>query len=136
MRKPSFISALPGRRIRHVVRRVHRPGACLRRRLLSSRSAMTVDSLGAPADSSLFFGVAEAVESPVTDPGRSPLTHHFLVEWLTLIASLVVVGMLIATALFRTHQSVDTAERTKITTPRAKTKKKHSAHRKVPKPLG
>ena len=76
---------------------------------------MTVDSLSAPADSSLFFGVAEAVDAPAAaDAGRSSLAHHFLVEWLTLVASLVVIGMLIATALFKTHQSVDTAERDRL----------------------
>ena len=76
---------------------------------------MAVDSLSAAADSSLFFGVAESVEAPaVTDAGRSSLAHHFLVEWLTLVASLVVIGMLIATALFKTHQSVDTAERDRL----------------------
>ena len=70
-----------------------------------------------PADSSLFFGVADAAEPPIVGPVRS--TRSRTSSWssgpLLVAASLVVVGLLIATALLQdAHQSVDVAERDRL----------------------
>ncbi len=75
---------------------------------------MSADSISAIVDSQLLLGATDAPHARRNPVTRSPLAQNFLVEWITLVASLAVIGLLIATALVKTRHSVDTAERDRL----------------------
>ena len=74
---------------------------------------MTIDSVLSAFEPSALGEARERVEPPHARP-RPPFGHHFLAEWLALLAVLAIVGAIIGYALVKTHHAADTTERDRL----------------------
>jgi diguanylate cyclase (GGDEF)-like protein/PAS domain S-box-containing protein len=76
---------------------------------------MTTTSPGVTLETPSMLDVARAAAGPkLAATTRRPFTHSFATEWFALVAALVVIGVLIAYALVKAHQSVDATERDRL----------------------
>jgi diguanylate cyclase (GGDEF)-like protein/PAS domain S-box-containing protein len=76
---------------------------------------MTTLSPSATLETPSMLDVARAAARPKpAATTRRPFSHSFATEWFALVAALVVIGVLIAYALFKARQSVDATERDRL----------------------